>query len=342
MYWSSGFAGVMQFIADTDSGTSSNPVQPRDPVAYNAAPNLSVSLSTPTIYESQGAAACFSAYEPDQTAISFFLNGAYLGTVPNTGGTSSLCTNLGVFPDNGVYNYTVVARDDRGYSSQTTSTLTVLNVAPTLASFDLSKYVINEGQSVSALLSATDPGADSETFFINGSSIGTDLRTSGTRLATTTLGPFATGTYTFTAKAQDKDGADSNVITRTLQVLNVAPTITKMTQNLVAKANEFFNFAVSAFDPGKSSNALTYQWDLNGDGLFDDFTGATGKWSFPEYGNYKVAVRVSDGNGGYAYGSFNVESVPEPSSTLGALIFSTGGATVLWKRKRQDKKNNKE
>jgi hypothetical protein len=122
--------------------------------------------------------------------------------------------------------------------------------------------------------------------------------------------------------------------------LNVAPTITQVTQNLVAKANDFFDFTVSAVDPGKDSTALTYEWDLNGDGLFDDFVGAAGQWTFPDYGNYKVAVRVSDGNGGYAYSSFDVESVPEPSSALGVFVFSAGGAAALWKRKQQSKGKN--
>ncbi|HEY9613311.1 hypothetical protein [Allocoleopsis sp.] len=432
LYWPSGFTGVMQFLADTDSGTSNDPVQIINPVTQTIPPTVSFTaptiyegqsaptipifatdpndgaitfflngqnigtdftrsgtrqasinpgffadngdyvytaqvrnengtysspvssvltvlnlpptvtdLSIPTIYEGQSATAYISATDPGADAINFYLNGNYVGTDLNTSGTRAVSTNLGLFADNGYIPYTASTLDkDGAWSDSVSGGLTVLNVAPTLASFDLSQYVINEGQSVSALLTATDPGADSETFFINGNSIGTDLVTSGTRLATTSLGPFATGTYTFTGKAQDKDGADSNVITRTLQVLNVAPTITKLTQNLVAKAGEFFNFAVSAFDPGKSSNALTYEWDLNGDGLFNDFVGATGQWSFPEYRNYKVAVRVSDGNGGYAYGSLNVESVPEPGSTLGVLVFSAGGATVLWKRKHQHKKNN--
>lgn len=433
LYWNSGFNGIMQFFADTDSGTTSGPVQPKDPVAYSAPPTLSVSLSTPTIYESQSASACFSAYEPDQTAISFFLNGGYLGTVPNTAGTSSLCTNLGVFPDNGAFNYTVVARDEKGRSSQpVTSTLTVLNIAPTLTglniptiyegqsasaylsavdpgadginfylnngyvgadlntsgtrnlttnlgyfsdntyipytafaqdkdgalstpvsggltvlnvpptltSFDLSQYTISEGQSVSALLTATDPGADSEMFFINGNKVGTDLRTSGTRSATTNLGTFKPGTYSFTGQAEDKDGGYSNVITRTLNVLNIAPTITQITKNIVTKANELFNFAVSAFDPGTPSNQLTYQWDFNGDGVFNDYVGASGQWSFAQEGSHTVKVRVSDPYGGHADGSFTVstvpeEAVPEPSSVLGVLAFSAWGAAAVWKRKRQ-------
>jgi hypothetical protein len=296
---------------------------------------------TPTIYEGQSALADISATDPGADSVNFYLNGNYVGTDLNTSGVRTVSTNLGYFADNTYIPYTATALDkDGAWSEPVSSGLTVLNVAPTLTSFDLAEYVINEGQSVTALLTATDPGADAQTFFINGVNIGTDLQTLGTRAATTNLGPFATGTYTFTGLAQDKDGDWSNPISRTLQVLNVAPTITQVTQNLVAKANDFFDFAVSAVDPGKDSTALTYEWDLNGDGLFDDFVGASGQWTFPDYGNYKVAVRVSDGNGGYAYGSFDVESVPEPSSALGVFLFSAGGAAALWKRKQQPKGNN--
>lgn len=322
--------------ARDEGGNSSLPVTSTLSV-LNLPPAIT-SVNIPTIYEGQSALAYMSATDPGADYVNFYLNGNYVGTDLNTSGTRAVSTNLGYFADNTYIPYTVAALDkDGAWSEPVSSGLTVLNVAPTLTSFDLAEYVINEGQSVTALLTATDPGADGQTFFINGVNIGTDLQTSGTRAATTSLGSFATGTYTFTGLAQDKDGAWSNPISKTLQVLNIAPTITQITQNLVAKANDFFDFAVSAVDPGKKSTALTYEWDLNGDGLFNDFVGATGQWTFPDYGNHKVAVRVSDGNGGYAYGSFDVKSVPEPSSALGVFLFSAGGAAALWKRKQQPK-----
>ncbi len=433
LYWPGGFTGVMQFIADTDSGTTDDPVKPRDPVASNtppaayfsaptiyegqsastvayatdpgeeaitfllnggnlgtdytrsglrqaainfgyfadngdhvytvqardengnySAPVTSVlqvlnlpptitALDIPVIYEGQSASAYISAIDPGADAINFYLNGNYVGTDYNTLGTRAITTNLGYFADNTYIPYTAYAQDkDAAWSTPVSNGLTVLNVAPTLTSFDLSQSIIYEGQSVSAFLTATDPGADGQTFFINGINVGTDLQTSGTRSVATNLGIFSTpGTYTFTGQTQDKDTALSNVITRTLQVLNIGPTITQITQNVINKTNELFDFVVTAIDPGKKSDELTYEWDFDGDGVFDDFVGATGQWSFAEEGTYQVAVRVSDGNGGYAYGSFSVdsvdtvESVPEPASTLGVLVFGAGGAAALWKRKQQ-------
>lgn len=355
-YFADNTEQVYTVHAKDENGYYSSPVTSVLRV-LNLPPSITA-LSIPTIYEGQSAAAYISATDPGADSISFYLNGNYVGTDPNIAGTRAVSTNLGYFADNTYVPYTAYALDkDAAWSDPVLGGLTVLNVAPTLTSFDLSQSVIYEGQSVSALLTATDPGADWETFFINGVSIGSDLQTSGTRSATTNLGPFYTpGTYTFTGYAQDKDLAVSNVITKTLSVLNVVPTITQITQNLVTKVGELFNFAVSAFDPGKPSNQLTYEWDLNGDGLFNDFTGMSGQWSFANESTHPVRVRVSDGNS-YAYGSFTVttvptpqpssvttipeETVPEPSTVLGFLIFSAGGATAVWKRKQQRKGNNK-
>lgn len=436
LYWTNGFTGAMEFRADTDSGSSSDPVQPKNPEAKYAVPT--VYLSTPTIYEGQSAAAYLAATEPNQNAITFFLNSSNLGTTPSTSGTRSVSTNLGVFGDNGVYTYTALARDEKGnYSIPATSTLTVLNVsptvtnlniptiyegqsasaymsatdpgadsisfflndsnvgtdastsgtrsvnanlgyfadngyipytgyavdkdagqsdpvyggltvlnvAPTLTRFKLSKRVIYEGQSVSARLFDRDPGADSQAFFVNSNNVGTNLKTSGTRSVRTNLGTFDTpGKYTFTGTAQDKDGAFSNTITRTIRVLNVAPTITQLTGNLVVNTDDLFNFSALATDPG-INNTLTYQWDLNGDGVYDDFTGLSGDWSFADAGTHQVGVQVSDGEGGYTYGSFTVDTVdtvvaqpvPEPGSVLGVLAFGAFGAGATLKRKQRQK-----
>ena len=48
-------------------------------------------------------------------------------------------------------------------------------------------------------------------------------------------------------------------------------------------------------DPAET---LSYSWDLNGDGVFDDATTATTSYTFTAAGNYTVTLRVTDTHGG--------------------------------------------
>ena len=327
--------------ARDEDGIYSNPVTSTLTV-LNVAPTVAT-LDIPTIYEGQSASASMSATDPGADSISFWLNGNNMGTDVSTTGIRSINTNLGYFADNGYIPYTGYAvDDDDGQSTPVSSGLTVLNVAPTLNRFRLSNRVIYEGQSVSARLFATDPGADGQTFFVNGNPVGTSGKISGIRGTRTNLGTFADeGTFTFTAIARDKDLAYSNTLEKKLRVLNVAPTITELSDNLIVNTNDLFDFSAAATDPG-IYDLLTYDWDFNGDGIFDDFTGTSGQWSFADAGIYDVTLRVSDGDGGVDYRSFTVETVtaqgvPEPSSVLGVLAFSAFGAGAAWKRKKQRK-----
>ena len=43
-------------------------------------------------------------------------------------------------------------------------------------------------------------------------------------------------------------------------------------------------------------DALTYAWDLDGDGMFEDASGAAPTVTFPDNGSYPIALQVSDGN----------------------------------------------
>jgi len=328
--------------ARNEKGNYSNPVTSTLRV-LNVAPTVT-NLYIPTIYEGQSASAYISATDPGADSVSFFLNGNFVGTDPNTSGTRAVVANLGYFADNTYIPYTGYAVDKDGdWSNTASSGLTVLNLPPTLTEFNLSSDTIYQGQSVSASLYATDPGADSINFFVNGNFVGTDPNTSGIRSVGTNLGTFTdVGEYTFTGIAQDKDTAFSNPLIRTLKVLNVAPTITQLTENLIVKQNELFDFAAAATDPG-TRDLLTFDWDFNMDGIFD-FTSSTGQWSFGEPGTYKVGLRVSDDKGGYTSGSFTVEveRVPEPGSALGVLAFGAFSAGAVLRRKQQQigKNNN--
>jgi glucose/arabinose dehydrogenase len=73
--------------------------------------------------------------------------------------------------------------------------------------------------------------------------------------------------------------------------------------------------------------ALTYAWDLNGDGIYDDATGVTAQWTYPNAGNVTVSLRVTDPGGatGTASQLINVgNSPPTP-------VIDSPSASTTWK-----------
>jgi glucose/arabinose dehydrogenase len=75
------------------------------------------------------------------------------------------------------------------------------------------------------------------------------------------------------------------------------------------------------FDGSGSSDPngdpLSYEWDLDGDGAFDDSTAVRPSWTYSTAGNYRVSLRVSDGRGGTATAAITI-GVGRPNVTISA------------------------
>jgi PKD repeat protein len=118
--------------------------------------------------------------------------------------------------------------------------------------------------------------------------------TGGTATGATPLVALPAGTTQVTLTASNVAGSQA----ATLPVIVNGPPVAAFT----ITSNPAGTSTPVTFDAGTStdpnSDPLTYSWDLNGDQVYGDATGAIQTKSYPTPGNYRVAVRVSDGHGG--------------------------------------------
>ncbi len=217
--------------------------------------------------------------------------------------------------------------DNISYAYQST------NVAPVLTSATLNGVAgdtsINEGQSVTLGGSGTDGDlANTLTLKANLTTVATG--TNGTVGGSTATSVFTDeGTVAYTFKVNDGT-ADSNTITRTLTINNVAPSIGSYGLTVLGDkmVNSLFEvFAAGITDPG-TGDTFTYYWSLdNGAFVAGDLTSNI---SFATMGAHTVAFKVMDNDGGATIQEFGVNVIPEPA-TMSLLVL---GAAGLFMRRR--------
>lgn len=84
--------------------------------------------------------------------------------------------------------------------------------------------------------------------------------------------------------------------------------------------------ASSSYDP--DGEISSYEWDLDGDGEFDDATGETATYTYEQEGTFDVALRVTDNNGEYNVAEEQVEA--GTVNGLRAIIQSDVGADDIY------------
>lgn len=73
---------------------------------------------------------------------------------------------------------------------------------------------------------------------------------------------------------------------------------------------------------------VSYEWDLNGDGRFDDAEGVTAEYTYEQEGSYEVSLRVTDNNGEYNIATTTIEA--GTVNGLRAIITSDVGSDGLY------------
>ncbi|MFA5772357.1 MAG: PKD domain-containing protein [Thermoplasmata archaeon] len=223
----------------------------------------------------------------------------------------------------GVYNAKLRVTDNYGATATDTATIRVIQAPPTA-------YITtpSEGQTFdgNASIDFMGYGIDAESVFLTNSSIAWFSNVSG-NLGTgnITLRNLAAGTHSINLTVRDSRGYTGSTVVN-ITVLPRNPIIVNVTFSgavdnisLIAEVHIPFNASVDAYS---GSGIKFYEWDADGDGVYEHNSNITGNTSieFTSPGNTTISVRVTDGNGTQAIWSFGFRVMPNFGPQLTAAF----------------------
>jgi hypothetical protein len=121
-------------------------------------------------------------------------------------------------------------------------------------------------------------------------------------------GPFVVG-----LQVTDNRGA-TNTTTATVNVNNMAPTANAGVDQNGSTGTVVNLSAASSSDPG--NDIVSYAWDLDGDGQYDDATGVNASLTAATPGTYVVGVQATDADGAVSTDSATITITDAPSEVV--------------------------
>ena len=207
----------------------------------------------------------------------------------NEGTTQATCTFLA--NEEGPITVTAVAEDDDGAITTVSTTIEVLNVAPSLAQPELWKagqnqstdemgyWNLNEDETVILRAVADDTPLDKDTVIIEWMPSDMDenwtITTVGPSSQTTVSWPTS-GLHTLTVVAYDNDNEKSEIRTGIVNISNVPPTIATLGSTQPIFEDNNITFTAEVTDTASDLDTLEICWDLDSlsdadeDGLADN------------------------------------------------------------------------
>jgi PKD repeat protein len=254
-------------------------------VAANGAPTAAFSASTTTPDTGQTVTLTSTSSDPEGRLASqqwdLDNDGSY---DDGTGGTASVS-----FPNNGTRRVSLRVTDSGGTVGTTFRDIAVQNRRPT-AAFGVSATEVDTGTPITFTSSSTDPDGTVASYRW-------DFDNNGTTDAT---GPTASrsfaddGTPTVTLSVTDDDGGIGST-SRQVTIRNRAPSASFTYAPADPVAGEEVELSSAASD--SDGTVAEQRWDLDGDGVFDDATGAEVSTVFAAEGPQTVGLQVTDDDG---------------------------------------------
>lgn len=206
------------------------------------------------------------------------------------------------YADDGSYTVTLVVTDDDGAASApVTTTSTIANVAPTVATLS-GPTAGNEGSGLTYSAAGTDPGSVDQAGLSWGWTWGDGGSSTGNP---ETHAYDDEGTYTVTVTTTDPQGAtDSDSLT--VVIANVAPTFASSAPGF-ASENVLWTYTPTVIEPGLDTLTFSLSPSAPAAMTIDSTTGEL-NWTpgFNDMGVAAVTLTVDDGDGGTDSQTFTI------------------------------------
>ncbi len=214
------------------------------------------------------------------------------------------------YPDNGNYTLRIRLTDDQLAETLREEPVPIHNADPTIVRITNNSPVF-EGSPANIVVNATDPGTDTLVYSFDLDNDG-DFNDDIVDQLESTLSPIyrQQGRYLVGVRVREEDGGRA-VSSTVVEVLN-APPSAEIIAPMFVDEGQRFSVEVVATDPG--NDILRYDWDVNGDGVYDLVGIGQNRQELvlEEEGAVVISVRVFDeaGDATIVNATINVRNVP--------------------------------